>query len=352
MVKFSTIMKGGEKKKERFETPPEAKPVLIPPEPQKFVPEPSLKPAGEETLPDGSVSELFHELVSFMQDIITRMGAGEKVSYKDVAQEVSKLVDDLMKDPNSLSPLIQEDTPGNYIVAHQIGVCALSLEMGRQMGYGREKLIELGVGAFLFDIGMVRVLDIVKQKRKLGENEFDEVKRHPEYGAQMLKQFSDMPPSVIDMALQHHERPDGKGYPMGLKGREISEFSKVVSLADVYVALTHSRPERRRLPPHDAIKELLQNARFFSPTALRSLLSIISIYPVGTWVELNSHDVGKVIRLNTGQALRPVLELVCDHHGQLLEKRNVVDLMENPQLYITNVVDNAEIEKWGIECVL
>ncbi len=365
MVKFSSIMKGTQEQEEKKELSKKTEPareISAPPfEKAQWPPIPKQTPEEQKkvSLPQDAAFEtdivgtsawkLYQQVVDFMRSVVTRIGANEKIRREEFVDHVRSLAEEISHNKEHFVSIITAETPDNYIIGHQVDVCILAIQMGIELGYGDEKLLELGCGALIFDIGMLKVLDIVKQQKKLGENELDEVRRHPEYGAAILKQLTDMPQSVIDIALQHHERPDGKGYPRGLKGREISEFSKIISIADVYIALTHSRPERRRLSPHDAIKELLQNARYFSPTVLRSLLSVISIYPIGTWVELNSHDIGRVVRLNAGQALRPAVELVCDHHGQPLEKRSVVDLMENPQLYITSVVDNANIEKWGLE---
>lgn len=357
MIRFSSIFKGnGEEKKEanRPEKIPPVKKELktASPEvirvkeevsPSKTVPE-SLDVSRDVTL---DAKKIYKGLIDFSGNVVNRLSNGNKVSYKEVSAKVREMAELLKENKHVFGDLTNSETPENYIVAHQINVSILALQIGIELGYLPAKLQDLGVASLLFDVGMMKVMEIAKQKRKLGEDEFDEIKNHTQYGVQMLKQFTDFPQSIIDVAAQHHERPDGKGYPLGLKGREISELSKIISVADIYIALTHARPERKGLSPHEAIKELLQNASLFSPNILRSLLSVISIYPVGTWIELNSHDVGKVVELNVGQPLRPVVELVCDHRGRPLEKVSRVDLIQQPQLYITNVVETNDVEKWG-----
>lgn len=335
MVRFSSIIK---KTPETDSLPPQ--PAISPSDTTKD------EVSDEERV--ARVQEIYRDMLAFVRSVADRLGRGEAIAYTEIRKKVESLAGEFKRNMEPFASLIKTETPDNYIIAHQVNVCFLALKMGIQMGYDQDKLVELGSAALLFDIGMLKVLDIVKQRRPLIENEIDEVKKHPGYGVEMLKLVTNLPPAVVDVAMQHHERLDGKGYPRGLKGREITDLARLISLADVYIALIHPRSQRRGLTSHDAVKELLSSSALFSSNALKCLLTIISVYPVGTWVELNSHDVGKVIRLNPGQPLRPVLELVCDHHGRMMETKKIMNLTENPQLFITAVVENENIDKWGL----
>ncbi|MFH0798825.1 MAG: HD domain-containing phosphohydrolase [Pseudomonadota bacterium] len=296
-----------------------------------------------------SAFDTYTKMADFLSGVTGRLVRAEPVTYDEIEAQVENLLAETKEHPDQTQLLIEVDTPEDYPVGHMVCVCILALRMGMELNFSHEKLMTMGIGASLFDVGMIKLLDIASVGRNVSPLEFDEVRKHPEYSVNVIRQIKGMPEAAVEIAMQHHERPDGKGYPYGLRAGQISELAKVVMLADVYVALTHSRPKRAGVTPHDAIKELLQGPRLFSPHVLKALLRVITVYPIGTWVELNSRDVGRVVKLNHEQPLRPIIEVVCDYRGQRMESKNVVNLNERPQLYITGVVEKDHVKKWGLD---
>lgn len=235
-------------------------------------------------------------------------------------------------------------SPQNYLCCHSLNTCIISLLIGVALGYNKSKLQELGIAAYLHDLGMIRVLDLVEISKPLDEAKFDEVKKHPHYSSDILKGLKeDIFQLATKIAHQVHERVNGSGYPDGIKGEDIHEYSQIVALADVYEAMTHPRPYRDRYFPHDAIKEILKRAEQFSSLVIKALIKRISLYPIGTWVKLNTDEVGKVVEVHEDYLLRPVVNVVFDINGRRLDEVKTIDLASQQSIYIKESVDLSRV---------
>ena len=143
-----------------------------------------------------------------------------------------------------------------YTVGHSERVTAISLILGQLMKFSSEELRYLRIGAMLHDLGKVgRINALITKPEKLAGDEYEMVKQHPLHGAKIVEPLG-LPQSVSDVILQHHERPDGKGYPLGISNDKISIFARIVSIADSYDAMTSQRAYRNNLPPSEALEEI------------------------------------------------------------------------------------------------
>lgn len=144
----------------------------------------------------------------------------------------------------------------HYTVGHTWRVTNFSMEIAGQMGWAPEKIKEVQMGGVLHDVGKIAVPDAVLRKPgKLTEEEYAQIKIHPEAGARILQDVEFLHP-LIPYCLYHHERYDGKGYPYGLKAEQIPIEGRLVAVADTFDALTSNRPYRKGLPPEVAIAEI------------------------------------------------------------------------------------------------
>ncbi|MDP2942629.1 MAG: HD-GYP domain-containing protein, partial [Candidatus Omnitrophota bacterium] len=261
----------------------------------------------------GESSQIYEEAYNLIKDILDRVRNNESFDYQQVALVIRKMVDQVCLGGHELLAITDRSSLENYLWCHSVNVCILSLLIGMTLGYNKSKLQELGIAAYLHDLGMIRVLDLVETSKPLDENEFNEVKKHTNYSFNILNGFKD---DVMQLAAlvahQNHERFDGSGYPDRIKGEDIHEYSQIVALADVYEAMTHPRPYRDRFFSHDGIKEILKRAAQFSSLAIKALIKRISLYPVSTWVKLNTDEVGKVVEVHEDYPLRPVVNVVFD----------------------------------------
>lgn len=256
-------------------------------------------------------------------------------------EPLRELVRDMIAAPEFVNALYQYTSEygheEDFTASHSINTMIYALKIGIGLEYPPDRLLDLGLAALLHDVGMFSVPDtILRKPGALTENETSVIRRHPETGRDLLAPWASQCPCLNRVAWEHHERQDGSGYPRRLKGDEISEFGKIVGLVDTYEAMTHDRPYRRAL----SVRELISSRNsLFSSGILKVFLEQFSLYPVGSLVRLNNRAVGKVIRTNDGQPLRPIVRLTSDETGNAVTGERIVDLKENPILWISGIIE-------------
>ena len=260
---------------------------------------------------------------------------------KEVRQIVEKLTDCVQSNSQRLLGLVFGSLPEkpNFVSLNLVNVCILSLEMGVALGYNRSHLLNLGVAAFLHDIGMKGYRDLINQPKEFTPGEREQVQQHPLVSAETLRHIEDslesLESSILGNVEQEHERIDGSGYPRGLKSEEIAEGAQIIGLVDVYEALTHERPHRKKLTSLDAVKIALKNKSLFKPRLMKVFLERIGFYPRGSFVKLNTKEVAEVIKGNSEMPLCPVVRVVYDSEGEKTDKGREIDLSEGTKIYIT-----------------
>lgn len=259
---------------------------------------------------------------------------------------VGDLLEQVEMDADLLLNLTHMKSYDNYLFSHAVNVSIISIIIGEQLGYSKVELGQLGVAALLHDIGMLRIsVKTWRNNGTLTPSEYQEVRKHPFYGAEYLS--TKVAEDIRAVAAQHHERYDGSGYPRGLKGSNINYKARIVALADVYDALISERPYRDRLNPQEAIRLIVSDQASFDPQLLKVFLLTMAVYPIGTYVKLNTGEIGKVIRITKNQPFRPVLTLYVDRQGKILEEPIRLDLNqdENHLLYVKETIVGAEYEE-------
>ena len=267
----------------------------------------------------------------------------DAVKIKDL---VAHIIDYLVLGDKELLNLFYEYSTDNYLYNHMVNVSIMAVYVGLGLGYNKSRLNELGLAAFLHDIGMIKVENVALQPRTLSEEEHNQIKEHPLCGAEILSKIKDIPGSLISVAKEEHERMDGRGYPCGIKGTEISEYARIIATIDVYEALTHKRSYRNKYLPHEAIKEILNNgSSLFDPVILRTLINRVGIYPIGSWVELNTSEIGKVVTNNDEFPLKPIVNLIFDSAGNKPDETRAVNLAKQFNLFIKKPLSDEEVLK-------
>lgn len=241
--------------------------------------------------------------------------------------------------------LVLEGDNGNKEVMHSIDVTIFSLKIGIGMGYDNERLLALAMIAFLHDVGMYKIpQDILNKKERLSEQEFKEIQKHPEISADILSQLGDKYKWLADVSLQIHERADGSGYPRGLKEEEINDYAYIIGLIDIYSAMIKDRPYRDRFEKNRAMRNIISTSKGkFPAKMIKVFLNQISFFPVNSYINLNDHSFGRVIKTNPDLPLKPIVEILFDSRGNRLKQPKIVDLSRQPLLYITGSVDEKDI---------
>ncbi len=284
--------------------------------------------------------------VQLIKEVLSNAENLKPINLVQIKQWISDLLDYLIFVDGELLRLFYEYTSSeNYLYSHMINTVIMSTEVGLGLSYNKSRLNELGLASFLHDIGMIKVGKLEMQPRKLSEAEYNEIKNHPIYGADILSKIKDINESVIFVVKEEHERMNGTGYPKGLKDGEISEYARIVAIVDVYEALIHNRPYRKKSSPHDAIKEIIANNQLYDLEVLKVLINKVGVYPVSSWVELNSNEIGKVIITNNEFPLRPVVQILFDATRQKLKEPRMINLAKQLNLFIKKPISDEELAK-------
>jgi hypothetical protein len=227
------------------------------------------------------------------------------------------------------------------ISARTVNVTILAAIIGMVLKYTGHRLIQLATGAFLHDLGMVKVpKDILRKKEKLSPDELNQIRTHPIHAYRVISKELKYPEDIGIIALQHHEHWDGQGYPRRLKGEDINLSARIVTVADAYVAMINERPDRDAVIGYSAMKTVLSdNGRHFDPRVLKAFLESMGIYPIGSVVQLNNSAIGRVTASHAEAPLRPVVELIVDEYGNQLGERETLDLLAKKGLFIVKAVD-------------
>ena len=233
----------------------------------------------------------------------------------------------------------------DFLVSHSVNVAVYAVKMAVGLGFSRQKQVELGMTGLLHDVGKCLIPEKLLYKQgSLSDKEFQMVRKALNHGYNLLRSLGKEHVYLAQCCLQIYERIDGTGYPKGLKGDEIHEYAQIIGLVDVYEALTHSRPQREKLLHLAAVKELIKSGKsaFLRPH-LKAFLRAFSIFPLDSYVKLNSNAIGRVTQTYLDQPTRPRLQMISDSQGSPVLTEQVVNLPEHPYLYIVDSVSEAEL---------
>lgn len=286
--------------------------------------------------------------VQLIRELLNNITERKPVVVKPIKDLLAQITNYFILGDKTLFTFFYNDyAPEDYLCYHIMNTTIMSLAIGLRLEYNKSRLNELGLAAFLHDIGMAGLEDIYLKHRSLSEDEYNKIKKHPGYGAEFLSQIKDdISQALIDAVKEVHERINGKGYPDGRKDGEISEYARLIGTIDVYEALTHSRVYRKQIPPHEAIKEMISwCGSLFEPRIFKLLIDQIGAYPIGSYAQLNSDEIVKVVAMNNDFPLRPVVKIIFDANKNRLEEPRLVNLAKEFNLYIKRPLSDEELSQ-------
>lgn len=278
---------------------------------------------------------------SFMDDV----RLGRAIDVKNVEATVSGCVKSIVHNPDAMMWLAKLRNADEYTSEHSFNVGLLAITFGRHLGLAEEDLQKLGVAGMLHDVGKMRTPpEILNKESKLTPEEFSIMRQHTTRGRDILVAHKNVAAGVVDVAFTHHETLDGTGYPRNVKGKGISEFTKIVSVCDVYDALTSERCYKKGKSSVEAFRILYSGrGKQFDEHLVTEFIECIGLYPPGCIVELMNGSVGIVISINQRQRRLPKVLIVTDEQKKLKNER-VIDL--------SCVANNATGRGYMIKAVL
>jgi HD-GYP domain-containing protein (c-di-GMP phosphodiesterase class II) len=231
----------------------------------------------------------------------------------------------------------------DYNYVHPVQVASMCLIMGRKMGLKEDELQRLGVISMLQNVGYVALEPgMMDEPAAFSPIEMHEVKQHPQYGLQILRDYTHLPAEIIEGVYQHHERWDGNGYPRGLKGKDICLEARVIALADTYYALVSRRPHRQANLPNEAIEFIMAySGELFDPEIVQLFTKIVPLFPTGVMVKLNTGESGIITDAKPGLIGRPVVRICYDKRFQALSDPIDIDLSDSEHQHrlVAEVID-------------
>lgn len=248
------------------------------------------------------------------------------------------------RNPHALVSISRMRSKDEYTYYHSIAVCALMVNLARQLGQDEAAVREAGLAGLLHDFGKIIVPDrVLKKADALTEAEFAMVREHVERGYSVVRAsgYSDL---VADVCLHHHERVDGGGYPHGLKGDEISLAARMAAVCDVYDAITSRRPYKAPTGPAESLAEMFRSEGHFDSTVLAAFIRSTGIFPVGSLVRLKSNRLGLVIGQDGQETTRPLIRVFYCIKARARVPAFDLDLTVERD---DNVVSREDPIKWG-----
>ncbi|MBR1477596.1 MAG: HD-GYP domain-containing protein [Lachnospiraceae bacterium] len=195
-----------------------------------------------------------------------------------------------------------------YTFKHSVDVATVAMIIGKNYGLVRDQIHDIGVAGLLHDLGKTKIPGAVLNKpAKLDENEFALMKQHSLFGFQILKDKQEFNEDIMRGVLQHHEKINGSGYPLGVGATKIHTYAKIISVADVYDALVTARPYKSAFTAREAIEMIMAMTGDLEMKAMHSFLSSVVLYPVDSVVKLSNGEYCKVVKNDPAYALRPTV---------------------------------------------
>ena len=261
---------------------------------------------------------------------------GDVQAVKNSAEKIFDLSLELKNYPYLV---LDYQLDGYYLFNHVVKSAFYTLLIANSLDYSKSRLIDLIFGALLADVGMSKIPNSILEKPSpLTEEEYSQVRTHTISGYQFLTKTCKLKHNQCILALQHHENYDGTGYPSKIRKNEIEETVCIFSIADNFTAMIGDRPWRKRFLPYDAMKSMISvTMNKFDLNILKLFLNKISIYPIGSYVELSDGSIAKILDSNNGKMLRPSIHLV--ENMENLPEEGYFNLSLETNLTITKAVN-------------
>jgi len=269
---------------------------------------------------------------SHIKLLFTSVQLGEALSTQETQAIVSECVNKVMQNPNAILWLTRLKTCDDYTAEHSINVSLLAIALGRHMGMDKWDLENLGICALLHDIGKMNVPDeILNKPSRLTAEEFSEMAKHTLYARKLLMERSDIYPGAVDVAYNHHERLDGKGYPRGIDASRISMFTRIVTIVDAYDAMTSDRCYKAGMSSLDALRLINKHkGTQFDAEAAQKFIAMIGLYPPGYLMEMSNGEVGIILSHDKGFQLRPKVIMVLDANKDP-QPETIINMSQYPE---------------------
>jgi len=296
--------------------------------------------------------------VAATRDVMNSVRMGQSPNIKKIKRVVQGIVDQILADEGSLVGLTTIRDYDDYTSTHSVNVCIFAVALGRRLGLTRLQLYDIGLAALFHDIGKSRVpLEILNKEDLLSDEEWLTVAAHPWLGVLalfQLKEQQEFPYRSMAVAYEHHMKRDVSGYPRSLRTTSIGYFTKIIAVADGFDAATSRRSyQQEPMNPAAVLAEMRDNPRRgMDPVIVKAFVNLLGIYPVGTFVVLDTFELAIVHSANPVPEMlsRPLALIVSDDLGNVKHPGDLVDLAETDAAgnYTRTIIKTADPDRYGV----
>ncbi|WP_234123098.1 HD-GYP domain-containing protein [Clostridium hydrogenum] len=289
---------------------------------------------------DDELDEIKSNTLEKMPEIFNNLCSGDRESAREALENMNNLVDYISSEGDVNINLYELKTYDQYTYIHCIDTGIMACFLGKRMGYNKEKLKKLAISALLHDVGKTKIPnELINKAGKLTDEEFKILRFHPGYGKEILDQLGGLEEDVVNGVYQHHEKYDGTGYPAGLKKDDISEFARIISVCDVFTAVSANRAYRKRFDPNEAYELILSGSgTMFDPSIVERFRRTFFVYPLGACVKLSNGIEGYVVKQNENFPDRPIVRVTYDIKADKPISPYEIDLVEKYNIVISGVI--------------
>jgi HD-GYP domain-containing protein (c-di-GMP phosphodiesterase class II) len=301
------------------------------------------------------IKKAYYNAVSYTKGVMNKIQSGEKVTVKKAKRIVESMVDHLLEEERMLIGMTAIKDYDEYTYHHSVNVSILSIALGQRLGLSKKMLTELGLVALFHDIGKVEIPnEVLNKSTNFTEDEWRIIRKHPIWGVKALLKLRSLDITTIKSAIvafEHHMNYDHSGYPKARKYTELDFYSKIVSLADQYDAMTSSRVYSRiPMSPDKALSIMMERASTqLDPLLFKFFINMVGVFPIGTLVMLDTKELALVYESDVVFADRPRVLIIIDKKGQKVNGP-VVNLTEKDERgkYFRSVIKTLDPNKYKI----
>ena len=300
------------------------------------------------------IKRTYFKSLTIIKNLMSSLWKHQSINIRSYRRIVYSLAHFITRDESTLLALTSIKHFDEYTYIHSLNVGILTMSMGERIGLNRQSVVKLGTSGILHDIGKIQIpKELIDKPEKLTEKEWETVRHHTDYGViQILKTkgIDELALASMVVAFQHHWNYDSTGYPAQEKAMKHTLFARIVRICDAYDAMITARPYQS-IPylPHFALRVIWgYKDTYFDPILVKTFIQVVGIYPIGSCLELNSGEIGVVMRQNPGYLDLPIVKIVVDKNqkrndGRMIDlsyERNVEIVKPiYPQKYNINIAE-------------
>lgn len=283
-----------------------------------------------------------------MQAMFQDARMGKALDTEHCLPLVNEIADSVERNPGAIVSLARLKTSDAYTFMHSVAVCALMVSLARQLQLSEAQAREAGMAGLVHDMGKALMpTEVLNKPGALTQEEFAIMKSHPEAGYQLLKEGGAVGEVALDVCLHHHEKINGRGYPKGLKGDEISLYAKMGAVCDVYDAITSNRPYKAGWDPADSLTKMAAWTKegHFDERVFQAFVKSMGIYPTGSLVKLQSGRLAVVVEQGKGSLLSPIVRVFFSTKSNQPIPVELIDLSKS----VDQIVARESKSQWGFQ---